>query len=181
MENFFDRLGGVTVFSKIDLKTSYWQVQIAEGDECKTTSVTRYGLYDLLPNTGRTPGALVEGPIPIAGEGIICEAIQVLLGSKKKIDSLEHVIEEGRIKMNHQKIHAITDWLPPKDIHALRAFLGTNNTVVSHFMTQPKLNGRQARWQKLLAEFHFNLEYQSGKTNHVADALSRRADLASVC
>nr|XP_016472666.1 PREDICTED: uncharacterized protein LOC107794665 [Nicotiana tabacum] len=36
-------------------------------------------------------------------------------------------------------------------------------------------------WQELLAEFHFNLEYRSGKTNHVTDALSRRADLASVC
>ncbi|XP_019241397.1 PREDICTED: uncharacterized protein LOC109221369 [Nicotiana attenuata] len=56
----------------------------------------------------------------------------------------------------------------------------SDNTVVSHFMTQPKLNGRQARWKELLAEFHFNLEYRSGKTNHVADALSRRADVASV-
>lgn len=56
-----------------------------------------------------------------------------------------------------------------------------DNTTVSHFMTQPKLNGRQARWQELRAEFHFNLKYRSGKTNHVADALSRRADLASVC
>ncbi|XP_070031880.1 uncharacterized protein [Nicotiana tomentosiformis] len=48
-------------------------------------------------------------------------------------------------------------------------------------MTHPKLNGRQARWKDLLAKFHFNLEYRSGKTNHVVDALSQRADLASVC
>ncbi|KAL0437391.1 UNVERIFIED_CONTAM: Transposon Tf2-11 polyprotein [Sesamum radiatum] len=44
----------------------------------------------------------------------------------------------------------------------------------------PKLTSRQARWQELLSEFHFVLEYRAGSSNHVADALSRRADLASL-
>ncbi|KAL0409742.1 UNVERIFIED_CONTAM: Transposon Tf2-11 polyprotein [Sesamum radiatum] len=56
----------------------------------------------------------------------------------------------------------------------------TDNTAVSHFITQPKLTSRQARWQELLSEFHFVLEYRAGSSNHVADALSRRADLASL-
>ncbi|KAL0286412.1 UNVERIFIED_CONTAM: putative mitochondrial protein [Sesamum angustifolium] len=30
----------------------------------------------------------------------------------------------------------------------------TDNTAVSHFMSQPKLTSRQARWQELLSEFH---------------------------
>ncbi|KAL0420256.1 UNVERIFIED_CONTAM: Transposon Tf2-11 polyprotein [Sesamum latifolium] len=47
-------------------------------------------------------------------------------------------------------------------------------------MTQPKLTSRQARWQELLSEFHFVLEYRAGSSNHVADALSRRADLAGL-
>ncbi|KAL0451522.1 UNVERIFIED_CONTAM: Transposon Tf2-11 polyprotein [Sesamum latifolium] len=56
----------------------------------------------------------------------------------------------------------------------------TDNTTVSHFMTQPKLTNRQARWQELLSEFHFVLEYRAGSSNHVADALSRKANLASL-
>ncbi|KAL0401378.1 UNVERIFIED_CONTAM: Retrovirus-related Pol polyprotein from transposon [Sesamum latifolium] len=56
----------------------------------------------------------------------------------------------------------------------------TDNTAVSHFMTQPKLTSRQARWQELLSEFYFVLEYRAGSNNHVADALSRRADLTSL-
>ncbi|KAL0322026.1 UNVERIFIED_CONTAM: Retrovirus-related Pol polyprotein from transposon gypsy [Sesamum calycinum] len=56
----------------------------------------------------------------------------------------------------------------------------TDNTVVRHFMTQPKLTSRQARWQELLSEFHFVLEYRAGSSNHVADALSRRADFATL-
>ncbi|KAL0415860.1 UNVERIFIED_CONTAM: hypothetical protein Slati_3417900 [Sesamum latifolium] len=56
----------------------------------------------------------------------------------------------------------------------------TDNTAVSHFMTQLKLTSRQARWQELLSEFHFVLEYRAGSSNHVADALNRRADLAGL-
>ncbi|KAK3016453.1 hypothetical protein RJ639_007808 [Escallonia herrerae] len=38
----------------------------------------------------------------------------------------------------------------------------------------------KARWQKLLAEFNFMLEYRAGSTNSVVDALSRRAELDQV-
>ncbi|KAL0373802.1 UNVERIFIED_CONTAM: Gag-Pol polyprotein [Sesamum radiatum] len=56
----------------------------------------------------------------------------------------------------------------------------TDNTVVNHFMTQLKLISRQACWQELLSEFYFVLEYRASSSNHVADALSRKANLASL-
>ncbi|KAK4385695.1 Transposon Ty3-I Gag-Pol polyprotein [Sesamum angolense] len=56
----------------------------------------------------------------------------------------------------------------------------TDNVAVSHFMSQPKLTSRQARWQELLSEFHFVLEYRAASSNHMADALSGRADLATL-
>lgn len=56
----------------------------------------------------------------------------------------------------------------------------TDNTAASHFLTQPKLTGRQARWQEALAEFDVEFLHKSGASNRVADALSRRADLASI-
>ncbi|KAK3007068.1 hypothetical protein RJ639_016632 [Escallonia herrerae] len=55
-----------------------------------------------------------------------------------------------------------------------------DNTAVSHFLSQSKLTLKQARWQELLAEFNFMLEYRAGSTNSVADALSRRAELDQV-
>ncbi|KAL0458528.1 UNVERIFIED_CONTAM: putative mitochondrial protein [Sesamum latifolium] len=54
-----------------------------------------------------------------------------------------------------------------------------DNTIVRYSMTQPKLTSRQARWQELLSEFHFVLEYQASSSSHVADSLSR-ADLAGL-
>ncbi|KAL2235937.1 UNVERIFIED_CONTAM: Transposon Tf2-11 polyprotein [Sesamum indicum] len=56
----------------------------------------------------------------------------------------------------------------------------THNTAVSHFISQPELTSRQARWQELLSEFPFVLEYRAGSSNHAAEALSRRASLASL-
>ncbi|RVW23474.1 RNA-directed DNA polymerase-like [Vitis vinifera] len=39
---------------------------------------------------------------------------------------------------------------------------------------------KQARWQDFLAEFDYTLEYKPGSANHVADALSHKAELASM-
>ncbi|XLU64181.1 hypothetical protein S245_023390, partial [Arachis hypogaea] len=53
----------------------------------------------------------------------------------------------------------------------------TDNVATSYFQTQKKLSPKQARWQDFLAEFDFEFEYKSGKTNVVADVLSRKAEL----
>ena len=44
----FDRLGKASYFTKMDLRSGYYQVRIAEGDEPKTACVTRYGSYEFL-------------------------------------------------------------------------------------------------------------------------------------
>lgn len=46
--DFLDRLVKGRYFTKIDLRAGYWQVRIAEGDESKTTVVTRYGSFEFL-------------------------------------------------------------------------------------------------------------------------------------
>ena len=44
----FDRLSKANYFTKLDLRSGYWQVQIVEGDKGKTTCVTQYGAYKFL-------------------------------------------------------------------------------------------------------------------------------------
>ncbi|KAJ8499636.1 hypothetical protein OPV22_010188 [Ensete ventricosum] len=46
--DLFDQLGKAMYFSKLDLRSGYWQVRIAEGDEAKSTCVTRCGALEFL-------------------------------------------------------------------------------------------------------------------------------------
>jgi hypothetical protein len=46
IDDLFDRLHGVCVFSKIDLRSGYHQLKIRECDIPKNAFISRYGLYE---------------------------------------------------------------------------------------------------------------------------------------
>ena len=48
IEDLFDKLKGVGVFSKIDLRSGYYQLRVKDVDVPKTTFRTRYGHYEFL-------------------------------------------------------------------------------------------------------------------------------------
>jgi len=48
IDDLFDRLSEAKMFSRIDLRSGYYQIWITEGDEEKTACHTRYGSYEFL-------------------------------------------------------------------------------------------------------------------------------------
>ena len=48
IEDLFDQLKGASVFSKIDLRSGYYQLRVKDVDVLKTAFRTRYGNYELL-------------------------------------------------------------------------------------------------------------------------------------
>ena len=48
IEDLFDQLKGAGVFSKIDLRSEYYQLRVKEADVPKTVFRARYGHYEFL-------------------------------------------------------------------------------------------------------------------------------------
>ena len=48
IEDLFARLRGDGIFSKVDLRSGYYQLQVKDEDVPKTTFRTRYGNYEFL-------------------------------------------------------------------------------------------------------------------------------------
>jgi len=48
IDDLFDRFLGAKVFSRIDLRSGYYQIRIVEGDEEKIVCRPRYGSYEFL-------------------------------------------------------------------------------------------------------------------------------------
>ena len=49
----------------------------------------------------------------------------------------------------------------------------TDHNNLHCFMDTKSLSSRQVRWAQKLSRYHFRIDYQQGKANRAADALSR--------
>jgi len=53
----------------------------------------------------------------------------------------------------------------------------TDHETLKYLKSQHKLNKRHAKWVEFLKQFPYIIKYKKGKSNVVADALSRRYTL----
>ncbi|GJZ65971.1 putative reverse transcriptase domain-containing protein, partial [Tanacetum coccineum] len=59
-------------------------------------------------------------------------------------------------------------------LYGTKSVIYTNHKSIQHIFSQKELNMRQRRWIELFSDYDCEIRYHPGKTNVVADALSRK-------
>ena len=80
IQDIFDSLTGTKVFSTLELKSGYWQIQVDEED-IKTAFVTHMGLYEFVHipfGLANVPAKLQQTMQAVLGE-MICQLVMVYL------------------------------------------------------------------------------------------------------
>ncbi|GJS31600.1 hypothetical protein Tco_0492220 [Tanacetum coccineum] len=126
---------------------------IPEEDIPKTAFRTRYGHYEFQV----MPFGLTNAPaIP-------------------KVQFLGHVIDSQGIHVDPAKIKSIKDWESPKTPTDIRQFLGLAGYYRRFIEGFSKIAKSMTKLtQKGLSDYDYEIRYHPGKTNFVANALSRK-------
>ncbi|KAA3461953.1 DNA/RNA polymerases superfamily protein [Gossypium australe] len=152
IDDLFDQLKGASVFSKIDLRSGYYQLRVKDSDVSKTPFKTRYGHYEFLV----MPFGLTNAPAIVFGSIYRCVDCDVLIYScdetqhaerlrimlqtlretklyakfskcefwLREVGFLGHIVSATGIRVDPSKILAILDWKPPRNVSKVRSFLG---------------------------------------------------------
>ncbi|KAG8498657.1 hypothetical protein CXB51_004929 [Gossypium anomalum] len=108
IDDLFDQLIGETWFSKIDLRSGYYQLRVKELDVPKTAFRTRYGHYEFLV----MPFDLTNAPAVFMD--LMNRIFRPYLD--KFVRFLGHIVSGDGIRVDPSKISAIVDWKPPKNV-----------------------------------------------------------------
>ncbi|KAK8511749.1 hypothetical protein V6N12_000792 [Hibiscus sabdariffa] len=118
--DLFDQLRGATIFSKIDLRSGYYQLKVREQDVLKTAFRTRYGHYEFLV----MPFSLTNAPAAFMDlmNRVFHEYLDQFV--IREVVFLGHVVSSEGIRVDPKKVEAIVNWKQPTSVTEIRSFLG---------------------------------------------------------
>ncbi|CAC5384223.1 unnamed protein product [Mytilus coruscus] len=176
IESVFDALGGAKAkyFTNLDLKSSFWQIPLDEDTYHKSAFISQSGVYEW----NRMSYGLINAAITFQ-----CLMTQVLRGQKED-EGREYVVAyggkalSGPEKSYHTSEKECLAIL--RGVEAYRPYLANSHfTVVTDhsaltWLKSAKLSSRLKIWALKLQDLNYDIIHRPGKSNVVADCLSRR-------
>ncbi|GJV76848.1 putative reverse transcriptase domain-containing protein [Tanacetum coccineum] len=189
INDLFDQLHGLSVYSKIDLRSGYHQLRIKEEDIPITAFRTWYGHFEFqvmsfeLTNLPIVFMDLMNqlDSVQFLGHVIDLSGVHVDLAKIEAIKTLPAGMEDF---VDHEENYTTHDLELGAVLFALRLWrdylygtkcvVFTDHKSLQYNFNQKELNLRQQRWIELLSDYDYEIRYHPGKANAVADALSRK-------
>nr|GEV50621.1 retrotransposon-related protein [Tanacetum cinerariifolium] len=165
IDELLDELYGATVFSKLDLRSGYYQIRVISPDIEKTAFRTHSGHYEFkvmpfgLTNAPSTFQAVMNDLFrPYLRCFILVFFDDILICSpmlfwEEQVVFLGHVISSKGVSVEEENIPAVKSWPTPTTVKEMR---------------------EQQRLLLKLMPYDFSIVHKVGKENKGADALSRR-------
>ncbi|GKE95941.1 putative reverse transcriptase domain-containing protein [Tanacetum coccineum] len=137
IDDLFDQLQGLSVYSKIDLRSGYHQLRVSDGDIPKAAFRTRYGHYEFQV----MPFVFIDDILIYSrNKEEYADHLRIILELLKKeklyakfskfdfyisiVQFLGHVIDSQGIHVDPTKIEAVKNWASPTTPTEVRQFLG---------------------------------------------------------
>ena len=153
IEDFFDQLKGAGVFSKIDMRSGYYQLKVKEVDVPKTAFRTRYGHYEFLV----MPFGLTNAPAafmdlmnrvfrPYLDQFVVVFIDDILVYSKDEQEHEQHlkiVLQTLREKKLYAKLSKCDFWL--KEVSFLVHIVSAEGIRVDPAKTEVVVNWKPPR------------------------------------
>ncbi|XP_071933123.1 uncharacterized protein [Coffea arabica] len=173
IDSLFDQLQGSVVFSKLDLRQGYYQLKIKKEDIPKTAFSTRYEHFEFAVMPFGYYRRFIQDFSKIAGP-----MTELTKKGNKFIwtPKCESSFQELKRRLTSAPVLVLPDGCEGYAVYSDAS--GEDHKSLKYLFSQKELNLRQRRWVEFLEDYDCSINYHPGKANVVADALSRKAQIA---
>ncbi|KAL3675441.1 hypothetical protein R1sor_025389 [Riccia sorocarpa] len=127
MDDLFDQLRGARYFTKLDLRSGYNQIRIADEDVPRTTFRRVIVFLDDILVYSRTRAEHqrhLQQVLEVLRENQLYAKLSKCEFGKTEVDYLGHRVSAKGIQVMEEKVEAIQRWSAPQDQTQLKSFLG---------------------------------------------------------